>query len=204
VQEWLQRFEDAGAIWHYQAGGSHAAYDMADRHADFYFNTDVAASNPALMQDAADELVRASSIPASGNGNIWIASYTGSIAAGLVLATHISRISGMPLAYLDLRTEALNFPIAQGDTVAMVTDDIHSGGSLRKLIGVIKHSGAEILSPILTMANFSGNATLDGIAIQPLFAMEIETWAPADCHLCKAGSPALHARKHWGELCERQ
>ena len=197
---WIDRFEQAHAIWRYSEGGPHAAYDMADKHAGFYFNTDVVASDPNLIGLAAAELVEPFNDSLSQHGNYWVLTYVGSISASLVLAAHISRLLNKRLAYMDLRTGVVNFEVKKGDKALIVSDDVHSGGSIRRLLKFLSDQSASALNPVITLGNFSGATDIEGISIHSLIEEKIVTWTPANCPLCKGSSVALSARQKWADL----
>jgi hypothetical protein len=197
---WLEVLTTAKAIWQFRVGGPHAAYDMADRHADFYFNTDVAVSDPKLLSDIALKLINSCERIGTFESNFWVLSYSGSISASLILASRVSHLLNSRLAYMDVRTEVLNFPIKKGDRALVVTDDIHSGGSIKKLINICSSRGASVISPIITIANFSGSNQIEGRQIISIYEKEIESWPSSECPLCAQGSEAIPARKGWQKL----
>jgi hypothetical protein len=197
---WEEKLARAKTLWKYRDPGPHAAYTLSDRHADFYFNSDAFASDPALVNAAADDLiVRLRKTGITGKA-FWIVSYSGAVSASLVLASVVSQKLNKRLAYMDIRTDAINFPIKDGDAALIVTDDIYTGGSIRKIVNILSDRKVEILAPILTVANFFGAGQLDDLKIMSLIDRTLETWPSASCPLCQAGSQAIPARKEWPKL----
>jgi hypothetical protein len=198
---WLKRFRQAGAIWTYKPGGLHASYEMARRHAGFYFNSDVVVSYPNLVVDCVTAL--ADICAENLIKPIWVASYTATVCSSLVLASHLSEKLGARFGYIDLHLEICRFVPSAGEPVLIVTDDIHSGGSIEKCISLIEKAGGKVIGPLLTLANLSGRASINGIEISALFTQPIENW-PADrtCSLCAAGSMPVPARQEWRQLTE--
>lgn len=197
---WLSHFDKAGAIWRYRQGGSHATYELVDRHADFYFNSDIVAADPLLARQAVHALTNGIRDRLPKPETLWIASYTGRLAASLILATHASDLLGCRLAYMDVCSNDCHFAFGPDDQVLIVTDDVHSGGSLRKLIGQIQTRKACLLPFMLTLGNFSGADSIEGLGIHALFSITANGWPSHECPLCKNGSAAIKARHDWNIL----
>ena len=108
-------------------------------------------------------------------------SYVSSVSTSLILATIVSQLSNLPLCYFDIRNNNIKitdaYPnIKEGDNYLIVTDDIHSGASLRKLLSLITRFNGNACNSILTIGNFSGNNQLDGIKIEALFSTNLKSW----------------------------
>ena len=54
---WLEEFKNMGALWHFNGQGVHAEYEMAARHCDQYFNTDLVLASPYIAKKIAQELL---------------------------------------------------------------------------------------------------------------------------------------------------
>lgn len=194
---WMRRLEQEGLIWRFRGGPYHAAYDLTDRHSGFYFNTDLALSQPVLRNDILNDLQKL--IQDEGTGT-WIVTHTSSVSASLILASIAASNLQRRLAYLSDSSSSFRFPISSGDSLQVVTDDIHSGSSIKRLLAAARYAKAAVLSPLVAIANFSGKDEIEGYPIRTLFAESIDIWHPSECPFCAAGSVPLNARASWSQL----
>ena len=74
------------------------------------------------------------------------------------------------------------------DKVLVVEDVMTTGGSVKELIEVIKECGSEIIGIGTIVDRSSGKIDL-GYDIHSLIKMDIKTFKPEDCPLCKEGTP---------------
>ena len=80
------------------------------------------------------------------------------------------------------------FKLSPQDKVLVVEDIITTGKSIRELIGVIKASGAQIVG-IGALADRSAAKIDFGYDIQALIKLDIKTFNPDECPLCKKDIP---------------
>lgn len=80
------------------------------------------------------------------------------------------------------------FKLSPQDKVLVVEDVITTGRSIKELIEVIKHDGANIAG-IGALADRSSEKINFGYDIHTLFHLEINTFDPKDCPLCKKNVP---------------
>ncbi|MDF5719559.1 MAG: hypothetical protein PUP91_03500 [Rhizonema sp. PD37] len=193
----IKIFLDRKIIWEQHNHGPHAAYDMADKHSGYYFNSDLAIMYPDLRRIAASYLA---SFVEDTQDDYWVFSYFASISASLALATEISTILGKRLGYFNIATGKTNFPILERDKILIVVDDIHSGGSIRKMLTAFKYANCNVIPTLLTLGNFSNKDDIDGLHIRSIVRRPIESWPAASCPLCTSGSRVLSARSQWKEL----
>jgi hypothetical protein len=198
--DWTRFLARHGAIWqHAHPGDPHAMYEWSSAHTDFYLNTDEVVASPQVVemvvkQGFYPECAKLARTPD------WILSYSASISASLVLGASLSSVLDCGLAYLDLRTDRLSVSIAASEHVLIVSDDIYSGRSIQTLLKTLSDRGAVPLTPIVTVGNFSGRTTIEGLPIHSLITRSVNAWTPTECPLCRAGSAPLKARQAWQEL----
>ena len=71
----------------------------------------------------------------------------------------------------------------------LVVDDIlTTGGSVRETLAALKATGADIKA-IGLLVDRSGGSVTFGVPLVSLAALDIETFAPDDCPLCRDGVP---------------
>jgi orotate phosphoribosyltransferase len=73
--------------------------------------------------------------------------------------------------------------ILEGDKIIVVEDVVTTGGSAKKVINLVKNMGAEVIAVASIIDRSEG---VDFAApFYPLLKLELETFAPSDCPLCK-------------------
>ena len=80
------------------------------------------------------------------------------------------------------------FRVSPRDKVLIVEDVMTTGGSIKELIGVIKDSGSQIAGVGTIVDRSSGRLDL-GCDTKSLIKMDIKTFNPDECPLCKSGTP---------------
>ncbi len=82
------------------------------------------------------------------------------------------------------------FTITPTDKVLIVEDIITTGGSVLEVIDEVKKYGADIVGLSCLVDRSNGKAKFD-IPFNPLLVMNVETYPPDNCPLCKSGSTAI-------------
>lgn len=82
------------------------------------------------------------------------------------------------------------FKISRGERVLVVEDVITTGGSVKEVIELAKGEGAEILGAASFVDRSAGKAYL-GIPFTSLISINIETYSPDNCPLCKKSLPLV-------------
>ncbi len=83
------------------------------------------------------------------------------------------------------------FTIEPGQRVLVVEDVITTGGSVKEVIEVVEGTGATIFG-VAVMVDRSNGKVDFGYPLHALLPIEIETYSPDECPLCKSGAePAV-------------
>ncbi len=96
----------------------------------------------------------------------------------------------------DQAVDANSFAIRRGvaltpeDRVLVVEDVTTTGGSARKVIELIRSLGATPIA-VGAVVDRSGSKIDFGIPFHKLIALNLETYEPANCPLCKDGVPVV-------------
>jgi len=80
------------------------------------------------------------------------------------------------------------FRIKQGEKMLVVEDAVSTGGSVRKVIDIIKAHDAETVGIAIMIDRTAGKIDL-GVPVTALLTMEIESYPAKDCPLCHEGIP---------------
>lgn len=81
------------------------------------------------------------------------------------------------------------FAVKPGQRVLVVEDVVTTGGSVREVIELVKQSGGIVVG-VGSIVDRTGGKVDFGVPYQAVVSMEVESWEPQDCPLCKAGAPA--------------
>jgi len=196
---WFEYFSAKQTIWQFSETGQHAAYEMADLHSDFYFNSDAAVASPQIVNAVITKSFLPECLDRRMNPDL-ILSFVGQTSAGLIVAAHLSQRIGCDLVYVNIKTGELSAPLKKGARIIVVIDDLHSGGTAKALLRLVEANGAVPLAPVFCLANLSGMDNLLELEIFATFSHTPRVWPSATCQLCAGGSKALPARRAWREL----
>jgi orotate phosphoribosyltransferase len=82
------------------------------------------------------------------------------------------------------------FSVEPGEVAVVVEDVVTTGGSSREVIDLLKDSGARVLGAG-SIIDRSGGAVNLGVPRVALKTMQVVSYPPDDCPLCRAGSPVV-------------
>ncbi len=123
--------------------------------------------------------------------NRQIDTVIGPAMGGVILAYETARALGARALFAE-RTDGgemvlrRGFQIKAGEKVLVVEDAVSTGGSVRKVIDLLNRIGSEITGVSVLIDRTSGNVDF-GVPMQALLSLEIESFAPEDCPLCREG-----------------
>ncbi len=81
------------------------------------------------------------------------------------------------------------FEVKPGMKVLLVEDVITTGGSVREVMELVKEAGGELVG-VGSIVDRTGGKIDFGVPFRPVISVDVESWEPDDCPLCKAGAPA--------------
>lgn len=133
---------------------------------------------------------------------VQVDTVAGPAAGGIVLAYEVARQLGLrrggqgPRAIFTEKTEdgkmALKrqWTLRPGEKVLMVEDAITTGGSVQKALDAITGYEPNVVG-VSCIADRSGGAVQFGAPLLALVTLQVESWAPAECPLCRDGVPPV-------------
>ena len=80
------------------------------------------------------------------------------------------------------------FKIEPGEKVLLVEDAVSTGGSVRKVIDMLKGCETEIIG-VSVLVDRTGGSTNFGVPTRALLNVQVESFEPESCPLCQAGLP---------------
>lgn len=85
------------------------------------------------------------------------------------------------------------FALAPGERVVVVEDAVTTGGSTRETAAAARAAGAEVVAvgAILDRSDRRGGTHPFDVPFESLVSLDLPTYRPEDCPLCREGSPAV-------------
>jgi orotate phosphoribosyltransferase len=83
--------------------------------------------------------------------------------------------------------------VRQGERILVVEDAVTTGGSVYKVLDVLHQAAADVVA-VSIIADRSGGTVDFGVPLHAVLSLEIESWLPQDCPLCKEGMPLVRPK----------
>lgn len=80
------------------------------------------------------------------------------------------------------------FEIGPGDRVLVVDDILTTGGSVRDVVDAVRARGAEVAG-VGVLVDRSAGRTDCGVPFFACLTIDVASWPPAECDLCRQGAP---------------
>jgi orotate phosphoribosyltransferase len=193
--DWLHEFRELGAIWQLKSSHHpHVKTSMSGKHVDAYFNSDLIASRPEIV-DAVVDSVLIPALKTCGHKPTWVVGYA---PYSILVAYACAQKPGVRCGYSKPSDNYdISFPISSNDTVLVVADDLYTGDAVIRTIDTLKTMGAKIAPYTFALMNLSGSDQLGECHIIAGGNLPARKWAPDSCTLCNSGSEALLSRPNW-------
>lgn len=112
---------------------------------------------------------------------------------GLVIGHEVARAMGARFIFAERdaagkMTLRRGFTVAPGETVVVVEDVVTTGGSTREVIDLLRAAGARVMGAGSIMDRSGGRVDL-GVPRVALETLNVVSWQPEECPLCKQGVP---------------
>lgn len=113
---------------------------------------------------------------------------------GIIVAYEVGRALGVRAFFTEreqgVMTLRRGFAIEPGQKVLVTEDVVTTGGSVREVIDVVRQQGGEVVGVALLVDRSNGKVDF-GVKTEAILSMEIESYDPDDCPLCKQGLPVV-------------
>ena len=117
----------------------------------------------------------------------------GPATGGIILAYEVAKALGVKNIFVErengVMTFRRGFKVEPTDKVLVLEDVVTTGGSVKELIACVKEAGAEVVG-VASLVNRSGGRVDFGVPFKSLVNLDITTYQPEDCPMCKEGSVA--------------
>ena len=164
-------------------------------HSDRYLQCALVLQHPAIAEHLGAELAaRAKADPDIVPVDLVIAPALG----GVIVAHEVARALGVRALFTERQEKMMTlrrgFQIRPGERCMVVEDVVTTGGSTREVIEVVaQHGGvaAGAGSLIDRSLKRDGSVVDLGLPRRALAAIEVSTYAPDECPMCREGSIAI-------------
>jgi len=82
------------------------------------------------------------------------------------------------------------FQVARGEKVLVVEDVVTKGGRVRETLDIVDALGGKVVG-VGTLVDRSDDKVGFGVPLESLLRLSIDTFDPAACPLCQAGTPVI-------------
>ncbi|NOY06103.1 MAG: orotate phosphoribosyltransferase [Chlorobi bacterium] len=118
----------------------------------------------------------------------------GPMTGGIILAFETARNLGTKSIFTERVDGKMmlrrGFEIKPDDRVLILEDVVTTGGSLMEVIEVVKDTGATIVG-IGLLVDRSGGKAQFGFPVYALMTLDVQTFEPDSCPLCRQGIPLI-------------
>lgn len=122
-----------------------------------------------------------------------IETVVGPMTGGIILAHETGKALGTRAIFTErvdgVMTFRRGFTLHEGERVLIVEDIVTTGGSIREVIDVVKNFGGVPVAVSMLVDRSGGKANFGDVPSFALLHMDVETFAPEDCPLCKENVP---------------
>lgn len=181
TEEVMKKFEQAGAI---QKGHFKLTSGV---HSDTYIQCAQAMQHPEFMHNLCSELGK------KFRGDD-IDVIVGPAIGGIIMAHVMARVLGPWVRAIFTEREngkmtlRRSFKINQGEKVLVVEDVTTTGSSVREVMDIVKSRQGKVVG-VGVLIDRSGGKVDFGIKTEKLLTVDIKTYLPEECPLCKKGIP---------------
>ena len=113
---------------------------------------------------------------------------------GVIVSHEVARALGVRALFTERQEGAMTlrrgFSLEPGEPTLVVEDVVTTGGSTRETMTAVEQAGGRIVG-VGSLIDRSGGKVDLGVPRAALVTLEVKNYDPADCPLCKSGSPAV-------------
>ncbi len=183
TEEVMRKFKEAGAI---QKGHFKLTSGV---HSDTYIQCAQVMQHPEFMHNLCSELGK------KFRGDD-IDVIVGPAIGGIIMAHVMARVLGPWVRAIFTEREngkmtlRRSFEIKKGEKVVVVEDVTTTGSSVREVIDIVNSRKGKVVG-VGVLIDRSGGKVNFGVKTEKLLTIDIKTYLPEECPLCKKGIPAI-------------
>ena len=167
-------------------------------HSSKYLQCALVLSHPSVAEDLCRELAEfLRDDPSIDRIDFVIAPALG----GVIVAHEVARALGVRALFTERQDGSMTlrrgFRIEAGDAGIVVEDVITTGGSTREVMEVVEKNGGRVTGAGSLIDRSGGSVDL-GVPRHALAVLDVPTYEPGDCPMCKEGSVAVKPGSRYG------
>lgn len=112
---------------------------------------------------------------------------------GIIIAHETARSLGVRCLFAERKDGVMQlrrgFAIEQGERVLVVEDVVTTGGSVREVIRLVESLGGQVIG-VGSLIDRSGGVSPFAVPFRSLLRVDIQSYSPGECPLCREGIPA--------------
>lgn len=182
------RYEEIMQIFH-QTGALLEGHFLlsSGRHSDRYFQCALVLQYPEQAARLARELAGRVQLPT-------IQTVVSPALGGVIAGYEVARALGVRGIFAERENGRMTlrrgFSISPGEKVLVVEDVVTTGGSVREVMQVVREAGG-VVAGVAALVDRSGGRVDFGVPLWSLVQLEVQSYAPADCPLCRRELPLV-------------
>jgi len=154
-------------------------------HSDMYLQSALVMQYPVIAESIIGELVKK---VYHMNFTTIVSPAIGGIRFGYELARLLKKRSVFTERTDGEMSFRRGFSLQEGETVLLAEDVVTTGKSTKECMKVVEDTGAKVIG-VTSLIDRSGGGVDFGVPFIPLIAVEVNTYKPEKCPLCKEGLP---------------
>ncbi|MGE4319104.1 MAG: orotate phosphoribosyltransferase [Deferribacterales bacterium] len=156
-------------------------------HSDRFLQSELIMQYPAVVVDIVEELARQL---IDLDFTTVVSPAIGGIRFGYELARQLKKRTLFTERVDETMTFRRGFSLNKGEKVIIAEDIVTTGKSTKECMDAVIKAGGEIVAITCLIDRSGGRAQFDQ-PFYPLAQLDVQTYDPADCPLCKKGLPAV-------------
>ena len=161
-------------------------------HSERYFQCALLLEEPKRAELLAGELAKSIRAKSKDPFDVVVGPALGAV----IWAHEVARALGARCQFTERKDARMElrrgFQLRPSDRVLVVEDVLTTGGSAREVIGVLERFDAKPAAVGAIVNRSGGNPfAKDGLDLFALAEVEVRTWKPEECPLCRAGGQAV-------------
>lgn len=113
---------------------------------------------------------------------------------GILVSYEVANALGCRSVFTERENDTMvfrrGFDISASDRILVVEDVVTTGGSTKEVIDAVRQKGSEVVG-VGSIIDRSGGTADFGIMFRSLLKLNVKTYKPEECPLCKKGIPVI-------------
>ena len=111
---------------------------------------------------------------------------------GIIMAYEVAKLLNIRNVFAERENGAMTlrrgFDVTAVSRALVVEDVVTTGGSVREVIELLRGHGVEVIGVGAVIDRSNGTVHFD-VPFYAVATMDLKSWEPEDCHLCRQGIP---------------